>query len=122
MEISKNFFANIMFVLVIAVLAFSIGSFYLINEVKYEGRLVQSLSDSDKNFIINVALQAPTYSDWCIMNGGSWMPTNQKETYLPITKQEAGQLMQQGKEPIQDSNGNYYATIVTIERVCGVLQ
>ena len=83
---------------------------------------ISSLSDSDKNFIINVALNAPQYSDWCLMNGGTWMPSEQKQTYLPITKTEAGQLMQSGKKPMQDSNGNYYASVMTFDRICGVVQ
>lgn len=92
-----------------------------IDKISKDSNTFFALSDSDKNFIVNVALNAPAYSDWCLQSGGTYLIDSQAG-YAPITKQQAGALMQQGIQPEQDVNGNYYASVDLISRSCVVIK
>ncbi len=90
-----------------------------------------SLSEDDKNFLIQlasdqvnlsrvIALQAATF-DWCTANGGQWVTYIEQQGPLPVSKDQADNLRNQGANVQQLPDGNFVVQALALQSNCILL-
>ena len=87
------------------------------------GSSATSFSDTDRNFLVNVAnsqidlttARLAAAVDWCVANGGTWNLTQQQGT-VSVNAEVAAQLEKQGADVTKDVNGNYVAKVLVAAR------
>ncbi|MEM4257385.1 MAG: hypothetical protein QXD98_03425 [Candidatus Diapherotrites archaeon] len=120
MQVDEKVFA--LGVVVAVLIGFGVGYLAFGSNQQQPAKLF--LSEEDKNFLIGVArdqidlttritaLQAANL-DWCTANGGAWNYVTQQAT-LPVSKEQAANLLQQGVDVQQLPDGSFVAQALVL--------